>query len=132
LLINYTAIQNKKLKKEKEYSLATLNLDFPSGTGGKKPTCQCRLDVRDEGSIPGKGGFPGGGQGDLLQYFCLENPMNRGAWWAIVRRVTESDTTEAIAFMHAGTYPSWINVFMKIILFQHSSDLFVMSIYIPT
>ena len=49
-------------------------------------------DVRDEGSNPGSGRYPGGGHGNSLQYSCLENPMDRGAWWATVRK--ESDTTE--------------------------------------
>ena len=39
-------------------------------------------DVRDTGSIPGLGGPPGGGNGNLLSYSCLENPMDRGAWQA--------------------------------------------------
>ena len=41
-------------------------------------------DLRDVGSIPGKGRSSGGGNGNPLQYSCLENPMDRGAWWAIV------------------------------------------------
>ena len=41
-------------------------------------------DTRDTGSTPGSGGFPGGGDGDPLQYSCLENPMDRGAWRATV------------------------------------------------
>ena len=40
--------------------------------------------IRDVGSKPGPGRSPGGGHGNPLQYFCLENPMDRGAWWAIV------------------------------------------------
>ena len=51
-------------------------------------------DMRDTGSIPGFGKSPGGGHGNPLQYSCLENPMDRGAWQAIVHRVIESDTTE--------------------------------------
>ena len=47
-------------------------------------------DVRDTGSIPGLGRSPGGGHGTPLQYSCLENPMDRGAWWATVHRVAES------------------------------------------
>ena len=49
-------------------------------------------DLRDVGSIPGLGRFPGGGHGNPLQYSCLENPMDRGAWQAIVHRVTQSQT----------------------------------------
>ena len=40
-------------------------------------------DIRDLGSIPGSGRSPGGGHGNLLQYSYLENPMDRGAWWAM-------------------------------------------------
>ena len=46
------------------------------------------------GSIPGSGRSPGGGHGNTLQYYCLENPMDRGARWATVHRVTELDTIE--------------------------------------
>ena len=49
-------------------------------------------DVRDTGLIPGSGRSPGGGNGNPLQYSCLGNLMNRGAWWATVHGVTESDT----------------------------------------
>ena len=48
----------------------------------------------DTGLIPGLERFSGGGNGNPLQYSCLENPMDRGAWWAIVQTVTESDMTE--------------------------------------
>ena len=47
----------------------------------------------DPGSIPGLGRSPEG-NGNPLQYSCLENPVDRGAWWATVHRVAESDTTE--------------------------------------
>ena len=47
-------------------------------------------DIRDTGLIPQLGRSPGGGSGSPLQYFCLENPMDRGAWWATVQRVTKS------------------------------------------
>ena len=49
-------------------------------------------DVRDEGSIPGSGRYPGGRYGNPLQCSCLENPMDRGAWQATVHRVTKSWT----------------------------------------
>ena len=46
-------------------------------------------DIRDAVSIPGSGRSPGGGHDNLLQYSCLENPMDRGVQWATVHRVTE-------------------------------------------
>ena len=47
---------------------------------------------RDAGSIPGSGRYPGGGNSNLLQYSCLENLMDRGAWRATVQRVAKSRT----------------------------------------
>ena len=49
-------------------------------------------DLRDVSSISESGRSPGGGHGNPLQYSCLENPMDRGAWWAIVHGVTKSQT----------------------------------------
>ena len=47
-------------------------------------------DIQDTGSVPGSGRSSGGGNGKPLQYSCLENPMDRGAWWATAHRVTKS------------------------------------------
>ena len=49
-------------------------------------------DEEDTGSVPGSGRSPGGGHGNPLQYSCLENPMDRGAWWATVHGVSKSQT----------------------------------------
>ena len=49
-------------------------------------------DTGDVGSVPGSGRSPEGGDGNLLQYSCLENPMDGGAWWAAVHGVTKSRT----------------------------------------
>ena len=57
-----------------------------SGSDGKEFAC----NVRDLGSIPGWGRSPGEGNGYLLQYSCLGNPMNRGAWWATVHGIAKS------------------------------------------
>ena len=47
-------------------------------------------DIRDMGLTPGSGRSPGGGHGNPLQYSCLENPMDRGVWWATVHGVAKS------------------------------------------
>ena len=49
-------------------------------------------DVRDVGLISGLGRSPGGGHGNPLQYSCLENPTDRGVWWATAHRVEKSQT----------------------------------------
>ena len=49
-------------------------------------------DLRDTGSIPGLGRTSGEGNGNSFQYSCLENPKDRGAWWATVHRVAKSQT----------------------------------------
>ena len=51
-------------------------------------------DIKDVGLIPGLGRYPRDGNGNPLQYSCLENSMKRGTWQATVHTVTESDTTE--------------------------------------
>ena len=50
------------------------------------------VNAGDAASIPGLGRSPGGGHGNLFQYFCLENPMDKEAWWATVHRVAQSWT----------------------------------------
>ena len=52
-------------------------------------------DIRDVSSVTESGRSPGGGHGNPLHYPCLENPMDRGAWWATVDKITELYTTEA-------------------------------------
>ena len=58
--------------------MVTQNYDggFPGGSDSRESAC----NIEDLGSIPGLGRSPGGGHGNLLQYSCLENSMDRGAW----------------------------------------------------
>ena len=69
------------------------NMGLPVKIVVKSPPANAG-DIRDRGSIPGSGRSRGGGHGNPLQYSCLENPMDRGAWRATVHSVTELDTTE--------------------------------------
>ena len=64
----------------------TVHVGFSCGSEVKVSAC----NAEDQGSIPGLGRSPGEGNGNPLQYSCLENPMNGGAWWATVHRVAES------------------------------------------
>ena len=66
---------------------------FPGGACGKEPACQCRRRKRLRFD-PWIGKIHGEGHGNPLRYSCLENPMDRGAWWAVVHGVEQSDTTE--------------------------------------
>ena len=69
---------------------------FLAGSVSKEPTC----NARDTGSIPGWERSSGGEHGNPFQYSRLENPMDRGAWWATVYGVTESDTTKVNEHAH--------------------------------
>ena len=66
----------------------TVKWGVPGGAAGKESTC----NAGDLGLIPGLGTSPGGGHGNPLQYSCLENPMDRGAWWTAVKGVAKSWT----------------------------------------
>ena len=68
-------------------------LGFPGGSDGKESACS----VGHLGSIRGLGRSLGGGHGNPDQYSCLDNPMDRGAWRAIVHEVAESDMTEQLS-----------------------------------
>ena len=73
---------------------------FPGGSEGKASAC----DAEDPGLIPGLGRSPGEGNGNPLQYFCLENPMDRGDWWPTVHGVAKSQTrlSDYISFFPYG------------------------------
>ena len=65
-----------------------LGVDFRGGSGFKASAC----NAGDLGLIPGLGRSPGEGNGNPLQYSCLENPMDGGSWWATVHGVAKSQT----------------------------------------
>ena len=70
-------------------------------------------DIRDLGSIPGLGRSPGGGHGNPLQYSCLENFTDRGAWWATVHRVAKSWTRLKQLSMHTCIYGTCFRKFLQ-------------------
>ena len=65
-----------------------LTMGFPEGSGVKNPSVNAEGNG-DAGLIPGSGRSPGEGHGNPLQYSCLGNPVDGGAWWATVHGVTE-------------------------------------------
>ena len=93
-----TGIQNKLIyiklfhylneQKERIHIIIAFLWGFPGGSDGKESAC----NAGDQDSIPGWGRSPGGGNGNPLQYSCLENPMDRGVWWATVHGVAKSRT----------------------------------------
>ena len=64
---------------------------LPDGSAGKESACSAG-DTGDAGLIPGSGRPPGGGNGNPVQYSCLKNSMNRGAWWTTIQRIAKSWT----------------------------------------
>ena len=86
-------------------------MSLPQGSAGKESACDGQI-TGDEGLIPGLERSPGGGNGNSLQYSCLKNPMDRGAWQAIVHGVTkESDMTEQLSTQcleHSKIFTEWI------------------------
>ena len=66
-------------------------MGFADGSVGKESTCNAE-EAGDVGLIPGLGRSPRGGHGNPLQYSCLGNPMDRGAWWTSVHGVAKSWT----------------------------------------
>ena len=70
---------------------------------GKESTCNAGV-IGVSGSIPGLGRSPGGEHGNPPQYSCLENPMDRGAWWATVHGITKSWTELKRLSTHAHPY----------------------------
>ena len=85
--MDYSPQGHKELDMAERLSTAQPH-SFPGGLGGKEYTC----NAGDLGSIPRLGRSPGEGNGYALQYYCLENPMDRGAWWATAHRVAQSHT----------------------------------------
>ena len=79
--------------------------DFPGGAHGKEPVCQCRR-LKRRSFNPGSGRSPGEGNGNPLQYSCLENPVDSGAWQAVIHRVAQSQTLlKWLGMPHPGS--SW-------------------------
>ena len=93
----YCQVQLKKKKKVLPFpvdgtgSAVNFCLDFPGGALVKNPSADAG-DTGVLGLIPGSGRCPGVGNGTPLQYSCLENPMDRGAWQTAVHGVTKSQT----------------------------------------
>ena len=82
--------------------------------------------LRDMGSIPGPGRSPRGGHGNPLQYFCLKNPTDRGAWWAMVHRAAQSWTwLSNLAHTHTG-------IVMKVSSHRHNQLLTLFPALLPS
>ena len=85
------------------------NMGFPHSSVSKESTC----NTGDLGSVPGLGRPPGEGKGYPLQCSCLENSVDRGAWWATVRGVAESDTAELLSTAQHSLSVTYIAVWLS-------------------
>ena len=85
-ILSHTTVKNSGIFIADPVSLYLLG--FPGGTNGKESA----YNAGDPGLIPESGRSPGEGNDYSLQYSCLGNPMDRGAWWAIVHRITKNQT----------------------------------------
>ena len=112
--------QDVSLEKGKATHSSILGL--PGGSDSKEFACY----VGGLSSIPGLGRSPGEGNGYPLQYSCMENPVDRGAWWATVHGVTESDTTGQVTHTHTHTLVSWL--ILHEVIFPYFWACFMMDI----
>ena len=93
---------------------------FPGGSVGKELACNAG-DAGDLGSILGSGRSPGGGHSNPLQDSCLENPMDRGAWWTTVHRVAKSQTRLKRLSTHTQNFPFCITPYILYMGFPDGS-----------
>ena len=94
---------------------------FPGGSVVKNPPG----DARDTGSIPGSGSSPGGGNGNPLQYSCLKNPTDSGAWRAAVHTISKSwaqlsHSTRAWVYMHC-TMSALVSLYIDVNVYSELS-----------
>ena len=75
-------------------------MGFPDSSDGEESAC----NAGDPGLIPGSGRYPGEGNKNTLQYSCLENPKDRGAWWATVHGLADSWTQLSDEHTHNSKY----------------------------
>ena len=81
-------------------------MSFPGGSDGKESAC----NAGHLGSIPGLGRSPGEENGYQFQYFCLENPMDRGPWWATFHRIAKSWTQLSDFHFLPSSFPLSLNI----------------------
>ena len=82
-------------------------MGFPGDSVVKNPPA----NAGDAGSIPGSGRSPGGGNGNPLQYSCLENSMDTGTWWATVHGVAKSQTRLSDGAHHLAQKWDYVQIF---------------------
>ena len=93
-VISGVSVMQKKFRSL--WETAIYNVWDPQRFSGKEPACS----VEDQGLIPASGRSPGEGNGNPLQYSCLGNPTDRGAWWTTVQRVAKGQTRRNTQLTH--------------------------------
>ena len=112
---------------EQKLVLPLWEMGLPRWLSGRESAC----DIGDESSVPGWGRSPEGGNGNPLQYSCLENPMDREVWWATVRGVAKSQTK--VNTQHWQTDRLWTTVLRLLKIYKqnyHMLQQFYSSVYL--
>ena len=115
---------NVKLWAGTRHRLYIYTYGFPGGTIGKETPLPNIGDLWDTGLIPGLGISHGGWHSNPLQYSCLENPMDRGAWQAAVHRVAQSQTQLKWLSTHVRVY---IYIYMCIYIHTHIYIIYLLA-----
>ena len=106
------------------HSLVLVKKNLHSSKCGGSEVKASACNAGGLGSIPGSGRSPGEGNSNSLQYSCLENPMDRGAWWATVHGVAKSQTRLSDFTIHKNVLLLCLPIYLCTVLYEHEGKAY--------